>query len=311
MKHPLVLTFFATHTTRVQALVMVKSLRTLGGSLANTPIWMMMPAGQEISGLISDELRKLKVVFHTIPADPIIFEFPYASKPLAAAAAEALAEGVTENLVWIDRDGLITAQPNAFLLPEGKTLGYRPTDLRNIGAPWGAGLTPLWQEIYTRFEIPTEKTFKMNSVVDHASMHPYFNAGLLVVRPEHGLLRQWKTEFLKYYNNPIWKPYIQQNPVHHWLLHQVLLTGTLLKHVSNEAMLCLPEGYNYPINLHHQFQPGENVKTLDQITTGRIDQLLREAHWRIAFEPNDPILSWLDALLEEFGPYYEGDWTAC
>ncbi len=132
----------------------------------------------------------------------------------------------------------------------------------------------------------------------------------MVIRPEHSLLRQWKTDFLAQYNDPVWKPYIQQNPVHHWLLHQVLLTGTILKQVPNHTMLCLPEGYNYPINLHHQFQPGQAVKTLDHITTGRIDQLLREEEWRNAFDSDDPILIWLDTVLKEFGPYYEGGWTA-
>ena len=304
MTEKLVITFFATQQTRVQTLVMAKSIRAFGGSLADTPIWIMTPEGHEITDSIEEELLKLDVIIHPIPNEPVLFQFPYGSKPIAAAAAEELADGKVENLVWIDRDGLIARLPHAFLLPEGKTLGYRPTDIRNIGAPWGEKLTPFWREIYQRFDIPPEKAFQMTSVTDNLSMYPYFNAGLLVVRPKAGILRQWKSDFLNHYNVPVWQPFYEQNPVHKWLLHQVLLTGTILKILPNDAMRCLPEGYNYPITLHHQFTPGERVKTLDQITTGRIDYLLDEKNWRDAFDINDPVLHWLDEILDEFGDYY-------
>jgi len=304
MTEKLVITFFSTHQTRIQALVMARSIREFGGSLADSPIWITTPEGNEITGAIKAELLNLGVTLISIPNEPVIFQFPYSSKPLAAAAAEELADGKVENLVWIDCDGLIASPPSAFLLQEGKTLGYRPTDIRNIGAPWGEEPTPFWKEIYQCFDIPPEKIFQMTSVTDNLSMHPYFNAGLLVVRPEAGILRQWKADFLNHYNAPVWQPFYEQNQVYKWLLHQVLLTGTILKTIPNNAMQCLPEGYNYPITLHHKFQSGEGVKTLDQITTGRIDYLLGEKNWRDAFEINDPVLNWLDEILNKFGDYY-------
>ena len=42
MTHKLVITFFATHQTQIQALVMARSIRKFGTSLA-APIWIMAP----------------------------------------------------------------------------------------------------------------------------------------------------------------------------------------------------------------------------------------------------------------------------
>ncbi len=305
MTHELGFTFFAMHGREVQAYAMAASIRKFAGKFKDAPIWITVPEGYELCGEVADKLAALVVEYVPISADDVIFKFPYASKPLATAAAESHATGKVDFLAWIDRDGLVTGQPDAFLLPEEKLLGYRPTDLRNVGSPWGEPLTPFWQELYTRFKIPIEKAFQFTSVVDEQPMYPYVNAGLLCVRPEAGILRQWKVDFLAHYTAPELTKYANESPVYHWLLHQMLLTGTVMKMLAEGQMQLLPWGYNYPANLHHRFAEGKAVSTLDEVTSIRIDELLSVEGWRERFAADDRILVWLDELLKDYGSYYD------
>lgn len=307
MKYELVFTFFAMHGREVQAYAMAASIRTFAGKFKDAPIWITVPEGHELQGDIAKKLDALSVEYIPISAHEAIWKYPYASKPLASSAAETYADGKTDFLVWIDRDGLVTNQPDAFLLPEGKLLGYRPTDMRNVGSLWGEPLTPFWQEIYTRFGIDEAKAFKFTSVVDEQPMYPYVNAGLLCVRPEAGILREWKTDFLNHYMSPELLAYAKESPVYYWLGHQTLLTGTVLKMLNEDQMQLLPWGYNYPANLHHRFAPGKAVHTLDQVTSIRIDDLLSHDGWRKLFKEDDLVLLWLEGLLEECGNYYDVD----
>ena len=303
----LAFTFFAMHGCEVQALAMTVSIRTFAGQFKHAPIWITVPEGHELRGEQAESLDALDVEVIPIPADEAIWKFPYASKPLASAAAEAYAEGKVDVLVWIDRDGLVTGQPDAFRLPKDKLLGYRPTDMRNIGSPWDEPLTPFWQEIYSRFGIPEEKAFQFTSGGEEEDRYPYINAGLLCVRPEAGILREWKQDFLTHYQAPELLAYAKESPVYSWLLHQALLTGTVMKLLDESQMQLLPWGYNYPSNLHHRFAAGKAATTLDQVTSIRIDDLLTQEGWRERFAPDDPVLVWLEGLLADCGNYYDVD----
>lgn len=300
----LTFTFFAAHPLEVQALAMARSIREFGGCYAEAPIWIFHPSDRPLHGKALDALLSLDVVFFALPEDSTLYTFPYASKPIASAAAEALAVGKTDLLVWIDRDGLMVSEPGAFNLPEGIKLGYRPTDIRNVGAPWGAPLSQLWQVIYARMGINSESVWQFTSVVDCLPMYPYFNAGLLCVRPEAGLLRQWEIDFRELYCQPVFAPMIEQSEFTKYLLHQIILTGTLLKMLSQEQMVLLPAGYNYPANLHHRFAPGNGLSRLQDATSLRIDDLLSQEGWRERFAPDDSVLLWLEAILAEYGDYY-------
>ena len=304
-QHLIAFTFFAMHGREVQAYAMASSIRAFAGKFKDAPIWITVPVGHELKGDVAEKLAALNVEYVPIPAHEAIWKYPYASKPLASAAAETHAIGKTDFLVWIDRDGLVTGQPNAFLLPEGKLLGYRPTDMRNVGSPWGEPLTPFWQKIFTRFDIDEAKAFKFTSVVDEQRMYPYVNAGLLCVRPKAGILREWKADFLQHYMATELLAYAKESPVYYWLGHQALLTGTVLKMLTEDQMQLLPWGYNYPANLHHRFAPGKAVDTLDQVTSIRIDDLLSHEGWRKLFTPDDPILIWLAELLKDCESYYD------
>ncbi|NSW53016.1 MAG: hypothetical protein HPY85_10965 [Anaerolineae bacterium] len=303
----LIFTFFAAHPLEVQALAMARSIRQFTGRYANAPIWIFHPVDRPLQGKTLDALLSLDVSLFSLPDDPTLYAFPYASKPIASAAAEAKAEGKTDILVWIDRDGLVVNEPAAFDLPDGIQLGYRPTDIRNVGSPWGEPLTPLWHEIYVRMGITPDIAWPFTSVVDQLPMYPYFNAGLLCVRPEAGLLRQWERDFRALYPQPVFQPYIRESDFVRYLLHQVILTGTILKIIPHGKMQLLPYGYNYPANLHHRFLTGRELFTLRQAVSVRIDDLLAQEGWRQRFAPDDNILLWLQSILQEFGDYYGRD----
>ena len=128
-------------------------------------------------------------------------EFPFAVKVFAAAAAESLARGQADYLAWMDSDSIVVSEPKALLLSDGKDLGYRPVDHTLIGSPYDAPIDRFWESIYRHCGVPESRgfPFPMVTSVDERRIRPYFNAGLLVVRPERGLLQSWRERFHRLY----------------------------------------------------------------------------------------------------------------
>ena len=128
-----------------RARVLVRSLRAFGGALANSPVWVMIPAGQNAPGGLSREPDVELVPFES---DLGARAFPFGEKVNAAAAAEQRAEGRTKRLVWLDADTLFIREPNALMIPADKRLGYCPVHHRLIGSLYDAPLDAFWSLMY-------------------------------------------------------------------------------------------------------------------------------------------------------------------
>jgi len=81
------------------------------------------------------------------------------------------------------------------LLPEGKIPGYRPVHHLLIGSRFDASPDDFWRFIYENCQVKSDRILPMQPMVQSVQMRAYFNAGLLVVKPERGLLQQWRLDF--------------------------------------------------------------------------------------------------------------------
>lgn len=265
--------------SELDTLLLTESLRIFGGDLAASPIWVLVPT--ELGPLSDPTQKKLsQLEANIIPfeTDPEIHKFPFAAKVLAAAALEAQAQGHTERLVYMDCDTIVLQEPTEFLISSDQLLGYRPVHHKLIGSTWDSALDSFWALIYEVCDVPEENLFPMVTHIGEQT-RPYFNAGIYIIRPEKGLLCQWRELFLKWYRQPQFKSYYEKDQLYAIFIHQAIFTGILLQNLKPEEMSELSPKINYPLHLHDDIPVDQRLATIDELITVRYEQIFDEPDW--------------------------------
>ncbi len=286
----------------VEAVILAQSIRDFGGGMAGNSIWAMVPkSSASISKATLDRLRALDVRVEGFPVEGKALGFPLAAKVYAAASAESLARSETPILAWLDSDNIVVREPKAFILPADKALGYRPVMLKNISSMYDEPVDGFWELIYNGCGTTPERVFSVTTTVDGTRIRAQFNAGLLVVRPEWGLLRAWRDNFDKLYRQEAFRPYYRSNPLYAVFIHQAVLAGTVLSYLVRSEMQELPEDYNYPLMFHERTAEDKNPMIIDHLTTLRYDEYSTNPLWLDNRYIGEPLLGWLKGFFRKGG----------
>ncbi len=278
-----------------QSCLLAESIRTFGGQMADTPIWVLVPqTTNSLATEIKHKLEALQVRLIPFILDETVQSFPFAAKVVAAAGAErAAVRESSEQLVWMDTDSLVIQDPSALLLEKNKQLGYRPVDHTLIGQLWDAPLDAFWGQIYEKCGVPAKRPFPMLSSVDEKRIRPYFNAGMLVTRPENHLLNNWCDQFNQHYLTQTFIPFYEQHVLYRIFMHQAILTGTILAQFEQSDLHQLPHLVNYPLHMHATYPRVHRPAKLNDVVTTRYDDLFQAPNWRELVDIAEPLQSWL------------------
>ena len=262
-KEDLIFAVFAENAEQLDhAILLAESIRTFAGHYRNNPILIFMPPeGIDPSADLGARLIKQGVELHESTAPDETLWFYYARKVFAAAQAESLAEGRGERLAWLDEDTIVLQEPKDFTLGPELMLAYRPVTHRNIGSLYSKTVDDLWARVYRILAVPDSALFPMITPADGDTIRPYFNAGLLVVRPERGILRRWAEDFTLLATDSRLMTWCRQDVPKRIFLHQAALVGAILNLVSREEMLELPPQYNYPLSSRRCMGPARPSMT--------------------------------------------------
>lgn len=285
--------------TAAEALILCRSLRVFGGVSADLPLLVMVP-GEVASidpvmrGLLLDTGADL------IPfsASDAIRAFPFGAKVIAAAAAEAVCtERGIAHLLWMDSDSVILHPLDALRLDPGHLLSCRPVDHILIGPRYGEPLDPFWQQIDDCCGCDLASLPPVTGTVDGVEMYPYYNAGMLLVRPEARLLSAWAARFEACYRLDTFRQYYEQNQLYAIFVHQAILAGVIAARLTPSQVQPLPLTINYPMHMHMRYPAGLQAASLDDLITCRCDTLFDTPGWRDTLPPtSDPdLLPWIEA----------------
>ena len=281
-------------------LILVESIRTFGGQFADAPVWVYAP------GSLLKTQENLVKRFASLGADVRSSdtprdsrEVPYAGKVFAAAHAEAAAKGAASILVWMDEDTVVLMEPRELLLVQGKSLGYRPVMHRNIGSLYSEKPDAFWRRVYEKLSVPESAAFPMKTVADGKTIRPYFNAGLLAVRPERGLLNKWAEAFSALYRDPVLVDICKKDERARIFLHQAALSGAIMKNLGRGEMALLPDSYNYPVFFKEAYGVDKAFDTLDGVVTLRYDVYFKNPapDWSAKLKGPEATVSWLETRL--------------
>jgi hypothetical protein len=299
----IVLGFFCPVGYEVQSLILIRSLRQFGGDMSQIPVWALVPERNGFSPDFLKEMEALQTQIIPFQIDDKIRRFPFASKTIAAAQGEGLAEQENHLLAWHDRTGFINQTPKAFDLPPDKTIGFRPTDIANIGAPFGQPLPPFWKKVCTIFGMSADQLPLIISIIDRTKLHLYVNAGLLVVRPKSYILRKWAENLKATYDLPEFSKFYQEDQRNAIFMHQAALTAAVVKRTDPKVRTILPENYLFSVDNFLEYPQELKPNTLDEIITGRFHDFFALDHWEELIIASDRLVNWFKAQLEA-GPYW-------
>lgn len=254
------------------ALRLARSIRTFGGEFCFNPIWMLSQRSEaDIPDPTRQELFSLGARLVTFDVDPDAQNFPFASYVTAAGIAETLAQGDASFLAMLAADTLVLQTPSEFLLPAGKSLGACPVHLKLLGSGFKNPVDEFWALIYRHCRVDLERIFVMQTIVDDETVRAYVNAGLLVVRPERGLLRAWQTSFDGLYRLPEFEAFYQRHELYNIFMHQAVLAGCILSLLKAKEFQQFPFEMNYPLHLHSKMAASRRPVSLNQLITCRYE----------------------------------------
>ena len=270
---PMIFTTFADDAGSIHnVFLMTESIRTFGGRYKDAPIWLYVPA--EIAQKEAAKLEGLKAMsvdVKTNETPEAALWFFYSGKVFAAARAEADARGRASALVWLDVDTIMLQEPAEFDLPEGKTLGYRPVMHKNVGLLYTEPPDAFWGRAFDLLGVSETSVFPMVTPADGDTIQPYFNAGCLSVRPERGLMAEWVECFTKLYSDSALAEMCKTDEMKRIFIHQVALTGAILRHLGRTEMVELSDRFNYPIFFEQMFGAKRVFDDLTGVVTLRYE----------------------------------------
>ncbi len=270
-KVPIIFATYASDDEALHwALVMAESIRQFGGDMCGAPIWVYRPEDRSpADSILLKKAAALKVIIKPSRTPSEAGEFWFAGKVYASAAAETDADGKCIILAWLDPDEIFVQEPKEFMLAEGIDFGYRPVIHKVIGSIYAEPPDEFWSRVYSRLSVPESAVFPVVSPVDQLTLRAYFNAGVLIVRPERGLLRAWPGSFRTLYTDSVFVEWCRTDQRRAIFLHQAALAGHVLTRLKLSEMKELPSTYNYPAFFHDRYPTDKRPASLDDVAMFR------------------------------------------
>lgn len=285
---------FPIRPSETQALLLAESIRAFAGSLAQAPIWFLTPdIDKQLSAIFKQRLPALDISLIPIRIDRKILDFPLAGDVLAADLAESRAQDRADLLAWLGSNTVVVQEPKDFLLPKNKALGFRPVHHTLVGSRYDEPLDPFWTLIYQYCKVPETRVFPMMTHVDGTRIRPYFNAGLLVTRPERRLLQAWRETFFNIYQEPVFQKFYEKDERYRIFIHQAVLSGIILSTLETSEIQELPPTYNYPLHLHAQDVTDHRPSSLEELVTFRHEGFYADPEWIRKMPAKEPLKQWI------------------
>jgi len=291
---------FPDKSSETNALLLAESIRAFAGSLSHAPVWFYVPQnGKQLSKIATNKLSALDVTLIPLDGDEDVLRFPFTGHSMAAAQVESMASGQASFIAWLSPNTIVLQEPRDFLLHDTKTLGFKPVHHTLLGSRYDEPLDSFWTLVYSYCRVPEDRVVPMMTQVEGEKIRPYVNSGLLITRPERGLLSAWRDAFLEAYQESAFQKFYQQDERYAIFIHQAILSGVILSMLTTDEMQELPQTYNYPLHLHTEDITGTRPSGLEELVTFRHEGFYKDPDWSRKMPAGEPIKQWIaERLLE-------------
>lgn len=277
-------------------LLLAASIRRYGGACKSVPIWLMCQDIPDMSAQISKKAIALNVDLLPYKNDVNIADFPFAWKGIAAAEAERRAEGEAVELLWFDRDSLVLNDVSPLLLRPDKNVSFRPVNVQNIGEEAGIGLegdrSGFWRRACELAGADYGALGTTTGYIDRKVLLFYIAAGLVGVRPELGIFREWERLLRAFAADRFLQGYCEEHSIYKIFMHQAALSIAVAGKIGVGERQELPTLAMYPLNFWEDDPNACRPTALDDLISLRYDTALDDEDW-LRFPMSAELRNWL------------------
>ena len=269
---------------------LIDSLRTFGGPLAQSPVWLFEadPRAE------CHRLAQNGLTIFPLQVPDALKQALFTEKVFACAQAEAMAGPEVGSLVWVDPACLVVQPPLLYVLDGNFDAAFRPVHIQNVGLRLDQPLDAFWGGIYTAVGL-SDVSATVQSFIDRQTLRSYYNSHAFALNPALGLLGRWRDLFQALACDAAFQQAACQDEPHQIFLFQALLSALLTKEVTPARLRILPPEYNYPFNLHERVPVEYRARTLnDTVTFAYEDRSLNPAQVTDILIV-EPLRAWLAA----------------
>ena len=278
------------------ARLMIQSLRSFGGSLSESPVWILLrnrykPELSEFHGRSGD--------LGEVHLTPLVTEEPYKNyflvdKVFACAQAEEVLHDEDFTLTWISPDSLVIKPPLLFDLNDDIRASFRPVHIRNIGSLLTDPVDCYWKKIYEIIGV-NEISFSVESFVDQEEIRPYFNTHAFSIDPSLWICQRWLEFFKELVSDSRFQAENCSDELHKIFLHQAVLSALVTKELGSSRIRVLPADYSYPLHLNEEVQINHRPRFLNDLTHLVYEEVSPHPVHLKNIEVLEPLRSWLIA----------------
>jgi hypothetical protein len=283
---PIFVTVASRHNLE-EVRLMIDSLRTFGGNLADSPVWLYSK-DPEICTNLEDKYTHL----YPLVVEDMLTPNPFGSRVTAFAQAESLTCSEAAALVWIDPSVLIVQPPVLLDLGEDFDAAFRPVHIRNVGLSPSESLDAFWQGI-CRVVGVTDISSVVTSFIDGQVLRSYFNTHSFAINPKMGLIKRWHQLFRSLVADKEFQAEACADNWHQIFLFQALLSTLVATLIDPTRLRILPPTYNYPYNLHERVPIERRVSALNEVVSFTYEDRPIHPDEITGIEIHEPLRSWL------------------
>jgi len=283
-----------------QAVFLVESIRRLP-ELRDSPIYVVQPRlGRPVSQKTLRHLSALDALFVSKDLNRTWRHHGLMNKVYASAPVESWVEGELDTLVLLDTDTVVIDALDALRLSSPYSVAATPEHsweiAERIGQPIDTPLSPFWQMIFDNCHVNMPIDWSVRTIVDECQILPYFNSGVVAVKPERGIFRTWRENVERLATDERARRLVPGSP-EFFFVEQSMLAGTVLGTVPHEEIQVLDARFNYPFPSHKLLPAGTRVAQLDDASIVHYHDKFFNLYWMDDVAVSAPLAGWLRSRL--------------
>lgn len=251
-----------------QTILSIKSLRTFGGDLKNSPVKCFCPRPNK--NLSPNTKMILKTLSAELINDKINSKYTYyplANKPLVCSHSTEFTN--TPHVAFVDSDTIFLNEPNLLTI-NSHPIKIGPPVSQNVGTTGkGDKNYNYWNSLLKRYSIDDD-FIKSTPLSSNKKIIGYWNTGVMSLNDKN-FFKEWKDTFTDMLDNGLTPP----NGI--YMTEQVSLAITI--HRLKASVYELPHAYNYHTTGQNIVKPEHLLQTIDDMVIMHYHHALRRSHF--------------------------------
>ena len=202
--------------------------------------------------------------------------------------------GKVDTLLVLDCDTFVLSDLDELVLPIEKVAAGKVVDTKGIGYGEGEEANYFWETLFEICGADKEQGAEWEHVIPSdmfGTIRPYFNSGVVAVRPTGGIFRSMAKLFNE--SDRLKIVFDSCSDQYRYYLEQCLFAAMVLSKVPRGGFEYLSEKHNYPLHLHHGLPKERKILSFEGVTILHHHAKIDQPNWFNLLKPFPSLLAWL------------------